>query len=60
MTSNSQLATLLHEAQTGQAQTLFESVNGGHDTLINLGNHDSITLTDVQIADLHASHFIIH
>ena len=60
VTNNNQLATLLHEAQTGQSQTLFESVNGGHDTLINLGNHDSITLTDVQIADLHASHFIIH
>jgi len=60
VTSNSQLATLLNDAQTGQAQSMFQSVNGGHDTLINLGNHDSITLTDVHIADLHASDFIIH
>jgi len=39
---------------------LLQSVNGGHDTLINLGNHDSVTLTSVHVADLHASDFIIH
>jgi hypothetical protein len=60
VTSNNQLAALLHDAQTGQPQSLFQPVNGGHDTQINLGNHDSITLTDVHIADLHASDFIIH
>jgi len=60
VTSNNQLATLLNDAQTGQAQSMFQAVNGGHDTLINLVNHDSITLTDVHIADLHASDFIIH
>jgi hypothetical protein len=60
VTSNNQLTTLLHDAQTGQSQSLFESVNDGHDTLINLGNHDSITLTNTQIADLHASNFTIH
>ena len=60
VTSNNQLATLLHDAQTGQPQSLFQSVNGGHDTLINLGNHDSVTLTGVHVADLHASNFIIH
>jgi len=60
VTSNNQLAALLHDAQTGQPQSLFQPVNGGHDTQINLGNHDSITLTDVQIADLHASNFMIH
>jgi hypothetical protein len=58
--SNNQLAALLHDAQTGQPQSLFQPVNGGHDTQINLGNHDSITLTGVHIADLHASDFIIH
>jgi VCBS repeat-containing protein len=58
--NSNQLASLLHDAQTGQAQSLFHSVNGGHDTVIDLGNHDSITLSDVQIADLHASNFIIH
>jgi hypothetical protein len=60
VTSNNQLATLLNEAQTGQPQSLFQSVNGGHDTMINLGNHDSITLTGVHSSDLHASDFIIH
>ena len=57
--SNSQLATLLHEAQTGQSQSLFQSVNSGHDTLINLGTHDTITLANINLADLHASNFII-
>jgi hypothetical protein len=41
--SNDRLATLLQEAQTGIAQSVFSSTNGGHDTTINLGNHDSIT-----------------
>jgi 20S proteasome alpha/beta subunit len=60
VTSNSQLASLLAEAQAGQPQSVFQSENGGHDTLINLGNHDSITLTNVHLADLHASNFIVH
>jgi len=34
--------------------------NGGHDTVINLGNHDSITLANIQLAALHTSNFIIH
>ena len=55
-----QLQTLLSEAQAGQSQSIFQSANGGHDTVINLGNHDSITLANVKIADLHASNFIIH
>ena len=55
-----QLQTLLSEAQAGQSQSVFQSANGGHDTVINLGNHDSITLANVKIADLHASNFIIH
>jgi hypothetical protein len=59
VTSNAQLTALLHDAQTGQSQALFQSTNNGHDTVINLGNHDSITLTNVHIADLHASNFII-
>lgn len=60
VTSINQLQTLLTEAQNGQAQSLFESANSGHDTVINLGNHDSITLANVQLAALHASNFIIH
>ena len=56
---NNQLETLLHDAQTGHSQSLFQMANG-HDTVIDLGNHDSITLTNVQVADLHPSNFIIH
>jgi hypothetical protein len=60
ITSGKQLASLLAEAQAGQPQSVFHSANGGHDTVINLDNHDSITLTNVHMADLHASNFIIH
>ena len=60
ITSGKQLASLLAEAQAGQPQSVFHSANGGHDTVINLDNHDSITLTNVHLADLHASNFIIH
>ena len=59
ITSTNQLAELLHEAQTGQAQSVFASTNDGHDTTINLGNHDSVTLTNVQLASLHASNFMV-
>jgi serralysin len=59
VTNNAQLAALLIEAQTGQSQALFQSTNGGHDTVIDLGNHDSITLTNVHIGELHAGNFII-
>jgi hypothetical protein len=55
-----QLQTLLNDAQTGESQSLFQAANGGRDTVIDLGNHDSITLANVKIADLHASNFIIH
>jgi hypothetical protein len=60
VTSNAQLTTLLNEAQSGQSQPLFKLTNGGHDTVINLGDHDSITLMNVHVTDLHASNFIIH
>ena len=60
VTNSHQLAQLLSEAQAGQPQSLFTAANGGHDTVINLGNHDSITLTNVHLADLHANNFIIH
>jgi len=59
ITNMSQLSTLLHEAQTGISQSVFVSTNDGQDTTINLGNHDSITLSHVQLANLHASNFII-
>jgi VCBS repeat-containing protein len=54
------LAQLLQEAQNGQAQSMFTAVNGGHDTLITLDSHDSLTLTNIRIADLHANSFIVH
>ena len=60
VTDANQLQTLLGEAQAGQPQSVFQAANGGHDTLINLGNNDSITLTNVQLADLHAANFIVH
>jgi 20S proteasome alpha/beta subunit len=60
VTDSNQLTMLLNEAQTGQQQSMFQSTNDGHDTVINLGNHDSITLANVHVADLHASNFIIH
>jgi hypothetical protein len=60
VTSNAQLAALLSDAQTGQPQAMLQSTDDGHYTLINLGNHDSITLTSVHISDLHANNFIIH
>ncbi len=55
-----ELQTLLSEAQTGQSQSLFHTANNGHDTVIDLGNHDSITLANVPVTDLHTSNFIIH
>jgi hypothetical protein len=59
-TNANQLQTLLNEAQTGHVQSLFQVANGDHDTVINLGNHNSITLTDVHVIDVHASNFIHH
>jgi hypothetical protein len=60
ITNNHQLATLLQEAQAGISQSVFSSANDGHDTTINLGNHDSITLAHIQLANLHANNFIIN
>ena len=60
VTSSNQLAHYLAEAKAGVSQSLFETVDGGHDTLINLGHHDSITLMNVAISALHANDFIIH
>jgi hypothetical protein len=55
-----QLTAFLSNAQAGQPQPLFEPANDHHDTVLNLGNHDSITLINVRIADLAASNFILH
>lgn len=60
VTSNKQLASLLADAQAGEPQSLFQTAHGGHDTLINLANHDVITLTNVPLSALHASDFIVH
>jgi hypothetical protein len=58
--ANSKLAELLQDALSGHTHSAFQWANSGHDTIVGLGNHDSMTLTDVRIADLHASNFIIH
>ena len=42
-----------------ELQTLITTDAHG-DALINLGNHDSITLANVHLADLHASSFIVN
>jgi hypothetical protein len=60
ISDTSALQTLLTEAQSGQAQSLFHAVNGGHDTAINLGFHDSIVLQNIQLANLHMNNFIVH
>ena len=60
VTSSKELASLLAEAQAGEPQSLFQTAHGGHDSLINLGNHDVITLTNVPLSTLHASDFIVH
>jgi hypothetical protein len=58
--SADQLQTYLSEAQNNQPQGVFQVANGGHDTVINLGNNDVVTLANVHSADLHGSNFIIH
>ena len=60
VTSTDQLQTYLNDAANNQAQPMFQAANGGHDTVINLGNNDVITVANVQLTDLHASNFIIH
>ncbi len=60
VTSNHQLASLLADAQAGVSQSLFQTTHGGHDTSINLGNHDVLTLANIPLGALHASDFIVH
>lgn len=52
-----ELRMLLSEAQNGQSESLFHVT--GHNTVIDLGNHDTIVLANVHLASLHASNFII-
>jgi hypothetical protein len=60
VTDINELQSALNEAKTGQAQSLFQESANGQDAVINLGNHDTITLHNVQLANLNASNFIIH
>jgi hypothetical protein len=60
VSDTSALQALLTEAQTGQAQPLFHAANGGHDTVINLGDHDSIILQNIQLPNLHIGNFVVH
>jgi VCBS repeat-containing protein len=43
-----------------QLKPHLQSVNGGHDTLIDLGHNDSLLVVGVNINSLHASDFILH
>jgi len=60
VTDSSPPAVVSNNAQTEQSHSLFQSVDGGHDTVINPGNHDSISTINLHIADLNAGNFIIH
>ena len=59
VTSLHELRMLLSDAQNGQSESLFHVTHGGHNTVIDLGNHDTIVLANVHLASLHASNFII-
>ena len=59
VSDTSALQTLLTEAQSGQAQSLFHAADSGHDTVINLGDHDSIVLQNIQLANLHMNNFML-
>ena len=60
VTSTDQVQAYLSAAANNQAQPLFQATNNGHDTVINLGNNDVVTLANVHLTDLHTSNFIIH
>jgi hypothetical protein len=60
VTNSSQPAVVSNNAQTERSHSLFQSVDGGHDTVINPGNHDSISPINLHIVDLNAGNFIIH
>jgi hypothetical protein len=58
--SINELQMALNDVKTGHAQPLFQETADGHDVVISLDNHDTITLQNVQLANLNASNFIIH
>jgi hypothetical protein len=60
VTSADQVQAYLNEAANNQTQPLFQTANAGHDTVLNLGNNDILTLANVHVTDLHANNFIIH
>ena len=60
VTNSSQPAVVSTNAQTERSHSLFQSMDGGHDTVINPGSHDSISPINLHIADLNAGNFIIH
>src|SRR5690349_22158359 len=43
-----QLQTYLNEAQHDQSQPIFETTNGGHDTVLNLGNRSEEHTSELQ------------
>jgi serralysin len=43
----------------GMSQTQLQSPHDGHDTVIDLGSHDSVAATNIHLADLHMNDFMI-
>ncbi len=60
VTNSSPPAVVSNNAQTEQSHSLFQSVDGGYDTVINPGNHDSVSPINLHIADLNVGNFILH
>jgi hypothetical protein len=55
--ASKQLMALLHDPHSTLSLAPFEAAIGGHDTIINLGNHDG---SNAHFADLLMNGFIIH
>jgi VCBS repeat-containing protein len=49
-----------HFGITNFSSLILQSVNNNHDTLINLGHGDSVTLVNVHPVDLTSNNFILH
>jgi hypothetical protein len=53
----------LHESTTiasfTQLQAMLQPVHNGHDTLVDLGHGDTLTIANVSPSQLHANSFIL-
>jgi hypothetical protein len=57
--TRNEFASFSSNTQNGWWQTLLQSPNDGHDTVVDPGHHGTIIPTNVHIADLHMSDFIV-